>query len=283
MLDIYIDVLFGINFIINILIIEATGLIVGEETKWYKTLISALLGAGYAVVVFFPNMKFFQSILMKVVFSAVMVLCGFKFRKKSFLKLWGSFYLTSFIFGGALIALLSFTDLGAKTGAVFSNGTVYFNLPWQILFLSGAGTYFIVALFSRVRRKKIERDKIGRELSIYINGKSIGMKAIIDTGNNLFDPISGVPVIVCEYEKIKELFPDEGETIMEKMTKASVKIRLIPFTSVGKEKGVMPGFLPDKVKIDSFEAKRCVVGISEGRLSDGEDYHALLNPGIIIN
>lgn len=285
MINIYIDVLFLINLIINILIVEATGLIVGEECRWYRTLISASVGAIYSVLVFFPDLKVLLSLVMKIAISGVMVVCGFKIRnKRSFFKLWGSFYMVSFIFGGALIGIMSMTDLGAKTGAVYSNGTIYLNLPWQLLFACSAGAYFLIGIFSRVRRRKILRDRIGRNLSIYINGKRCDMKAIIDTGNTLSDPITGMPVIVCEYDEIKGILPfAEGEDLVERMTEAKMKVRLIPFTSVGTQKGLMPAFMPDRVKIDSFEAKKCIVGISEGKLSDNEDYHALLNPMLIIN
>ncbi|MGM9550871.1 MAG: sigma-E processing peptidase SpoIIGA [Clostridia bacterium] len=275
-----------INFIINILIVEGCSLIMCEETKWYKTLISAFVGAVYAVAVFFPSLEFFQSFAMKLIISGIMVGLGFKITNKiRFLKIWCSFYLVSFIFGGAIMAIMSITSLGAKSGAIISNGSIYFSLPWQFVILTSAAVYFMIIVFSRVRKKRIAKEAIGRLVKIYINGKTVEMKAIIDTGNTLSDPITGDPVIVCEYDELKCLFTDtEGvSTIMEKMALTGMRIRLIPFSSIGEEKGVMPGFMPDRVEIDQYQAKRCVICISENKLSKEEEYHALLNPMLIVN
>lgn len=284
MMTVYIDVLFFVNFIINILIVEGCGTIICEDTKWYRTIIASLAGAIYAVLVFFPNLKFTQTFFMKAAVSGIMVLCAFKIKSKPhFLKLWGTFYLVSFIFGGAIVALMSFTSLGIKTGAIYSNGTIYFNLPWKVLMAGSSLTYFLITIFSRIRKKRIAKEAIGRNISIYIKGERIDMKAIIDTGNNLFDPITGVPVIVCEYSPIKKIISDEGDNLLERMKNAGLRIRLIPFSSVGEEKGMMPAFLPDMVEVDHMMIKKCVVGISENALSGEGGYQALLNPMLTVN
>lgn len=282
MITVYIDVLFLVNFMINILIIEGTGIIMCADTKWYRSLSAAFVGAMYAVVVFFLGMKLAGSIAMKIALSALMVWIAFGFKKRLyFLKLWGSFYLASFIFGGSIIALMSTTGLGSRLGAVYSNGEVYLNLPWQWVFISAVGTYALVAFFGRIRKRHISREAAMRELTIYIKGRKAQAKAIIDTGNSLFDPITGAPVIVCEHSMLKHIVP-EGDALMEKMSDAGFKVRFIPFSSIGKEEGVMPGFIPDRVKIDGLEAKDCIIGITKSTLSETAEYHALLNPSAMV-
>lgn len=282
MITVYIDVLFAVNFMINILIIEGTGAITCTDTKWYRSLCSALTGALYAVCMFFPSLRIAQSVIMKILLSGVLVWIAFPFRSGvHFVKMWGSFYLASFIFGGSMFALMSLTGLGSRLGAVYSNGEVYFNLPWRWVFASAAGTYALVQFFGRVRKRRIAREAVTRRLTIYINGNKIETDAIIDTGNSLFDPITGVPVIVCEHDTLKGVVP-EGEAVLEKMRDCGLKVRLIPFSSIGKEDGIMPAFMPDRVKIDGYEAKRCIIGITRSTLSAEKDYHALLNPATIV-
>ncbi|MBQ8001984.1 MAG: sigma-E processing peptidase SpoIIGA [Clostridia bacterium] len=285
MITVYIDVLFGINFLINILIVEGTAAIISEDIKWYRSLLAAFLGSVYAVAVFFPSMGFAQSLAMKILLSALMVVCAFKIKNgRHFVKLLGCFYLVSFIFGGGIIAVMSMTRLGSMTGAVYSNGTVYFNLPWKVLIGSAAGVYFMVYMFGRIRKKRLAKVSLSRKLTIYINGNSVSTNAIIDTGNSLFDPITGKPVIVCEYAELKGVVPEaDNGSLVEKMSRAGLKVRLIPFSSIGREKGLMPGFMPDMVLLDGKEVKSCVVGISEIPLSSRAEYHALLNPSVIIN
>ena len=282
MVTVYIDVLFLVNFMINILITEGTGSIMCVDTKWYRSLLSALIGAIYAVLIFFPGMGIAGSIIMKILISAVLVWVAFGFKSlPHFLKMWGSFYLASFIFGGSLIAIMSTTGLGGRLGAVYSNGEVYLNLPWRWVFASACGTYVLILFFSRIRKRRIVREAVKRTLTIYINGNVIETSAIIDTGNSLFDPITGAPVIVCEHRALKALVPEEDEW-MERMGTMGLRVRLIPFSSIGKEDGIMPGFLPDKVKIDGMEVKRCIIGITRSTLSEGEEYHALLNPATVV-
>lgn len=282
MITVYIDVLFLVNFMINILIIEGTGIITCTDTKWYRSLSSAFIGALYAVWAFFPGMRLAESIVMKLMLSAVLVWVAFGFKSRArFLKLWGSFYLASFIFGGSIIALMSTTGLGSRLGAVYSNGEIYLNLPWRWVFASAAGTYALVYAFGRIRKRRIANEAAMRQLTIYINGNKVETKAIIDTGNSLFDPITGVPVIVCEHSTLKHIVPD-GDALMEKMSDAGLKVRFIPFSSIGKKDGVMPAFIPDRVKIDGYEAKKCIIGITESTLSKTAEYHALLNPSAMV-
>ena len=282
MITVYVDVLFMINLIVNILILEATGLIMREETKWQKSLLSASFGALYATVIFFARINSFLSLFSKIIVSLALVFLCFGFvSKKRFLRLLSGFYISSFIFGGSMIAVLSLTDIGAKMGAVYSNGAFYMNIPWQLLFSSSAITYFLIMFFARVRKRKIEKQAIFRDLTIYIQGREINIKAIIDTGNSLCDPITGMPVIVCEYGSIKPILPNTGDTLLEKMVNAHIKVRMIPFSTVGKENGVMVGFLPDRTEVDKCETKKCIVGISENKLSSDATYHALLNPLLI--
>ncbi len=282
MITVYIDVLFMVNFMINILIVEGTGAIAFAHTKYHRSLLSAFVGAAYAVVMFFVNAAFLQSVVMKLGLSAIMVLIAFGFNNGAhFLKMWGSFFVVSFIFGGSLFALMNLTGLGSKLGMVYSNGEIYLNLPWRWVLFSASGTYFLIFVFGRIRKRRIAVRAARRTLTIYTKGQKLETTAIIDTGNALFDPITGAPVIVCEKSELNALLP-QGEALMENMSKAGLKVRLIPFSSVGKATGLMPAFLPDMVEVDGHRAKTCVIGITENRLCKEDEYHALLNPAMLI-
>ena len=283
MASVYIDVLFAINFIINILLIEASGIITATYSPWYRVLLASLLGAGYAVCIFFPDLGFLYTAVMKVAFSALIVFCAFKIKKlKHFFALFGAFYAVSFVFGGCVVALVSLTSFGRKTGAVYSNGIIYFDLPWQVLFISTLVAYALIVAMGRIRKKKIATESVKRDIEIHINGTVVEVTAIIDTGNTLFDPISGDPVIVCEYERIKNVFPEgkAGPDMVERLAEYGIRARLVPYSSVGSQNGVMTAFRPDMVKIGGREAKKCVIGICETPLSAGGEYGALLNPQI---
>ena len=59
----------------------------------------------------------------------------------------------------------------------------------------------------------------------------------------------------------------------------SYQFRIIPFSSLGRENGVLLGFKPDYIKIKMEEEllkKEGYVGIYQGKLSDNEEYHAIV-------
>lgn len=284
MASVYIDVLFAVNFIINILLVEASGVITATYPTRLRVLLSSLLGALYAVCVFFPSLGILYTAAMKIAFSGLIVVCAFKIRNaKHFFALWGAFYAVSFIFGGCVIAVMSMTSLGRRTGAIYSNGVIYLNLPWQALLASTLIAYVLTVIVGRIRKKKIAQESVRRDMEIFISGKKLRVPAIIDTGNALFDPITGDPVIVCEYERIKEVFPEmkAGESVIENLSRCGIRARFVPYSSVGTDKGVMAAFKPDMVVIDKKVAERCLIGLCETRLSSGREYGALLNPQIV--
>ena len=63
------------------------------------------------------------------------------------------------------------------------------------------------------------------------------------------------------------------------------RFRLIPFTSLGKENGMLIGFRPDYIEVDQENEKKgtsnVIVGIYNRSLSKGEKYRALLSPELI--
>ncbi len=284
MITVYIDVLFLVNFLMNILIFEGAEIITGETTGKARKAIAAVLGALVSCGMFFPSLSFLTGVATKACLSVAMVLCAYKIKSvKYFLKMTAAFYIASFVFAGGLTALLTMTDIGSKTGAIYSNGTWYFNLPWKYFILMCVCVYCLLSFVGRMRRRNITKKSAERDVEIFVKGECCVLKGIIDTGNSLFDPITGDPVIICEYDGLKNIIPKACGDVFDAVREAGLKMRAVPFSTVGKESGIMAGFCPDRVEIDKKCVKKCVVGISERKLFKDEDYHVLLNPDLIIN
>ena len=77
-----------------------------------------------------------------------------------------------------------------------------------------------------------------------LNKKYAHIKAIIDTGNFLKEPITKTPVIVVEKQSLVNLIPNYILDNIDKIIKGEEielgeyisKVRLIPFTSLRKRK-----------------------------------------------
>jgi stage II sporulation protein GA (sporulation sigma-E factor processing peptidase) len=111
------------------------------------------------------------------------------------------------------------------------------------------------------------------DINIFINNKSIKIKSLIDTGNNLKDPINGSPVIVVENNIIKGILPENIEN----------RIRIIPFKAIGLENGILKGYRVDKIEILEKKIVKTdvVIAICDFALSKSGEYYALMNPALL--
>ncbi|MFZ5965840.1 MAG: sigma-E processing peptidase SpoIIGA [Bacillota bacterium] len=298
MLEVYGEYLFLENLIMNWFILYLTAYFSKIHTPKFKIWIGAVLGALYAFVVFFPSLSVLCSLVMKIIFSMFMIVVTFTpYKFKDFFKALGIFYLISFMFGGAAFALFYLTDF---KGFV-SNGIFYVgNISIKILLYSGILSFILIKYCWEYIQVKISRDKMYIPISIEVNNVRSEVKALIDTGNSLQDPLSKYPVIIVEYSAIKEILPidvqlvfentaDTGLDLLMKIIETSEwmnRFRLIPFKSLGREHGMLVGFKPDCVKLmedNNFKnIKNIIIGIYTKRLSTNGDYSALLHPDILI-
>lgn len=292
---IYIDVLFVVNLLINYVLLCACNVFAQLKLNKLRVLFGAFIGACYAVMIFFPDFSLFYSTIFKLLISMLIVAVSFPFYTVlSYIKTLIIFYMVSFGFGGCVLGIFYFSDIGAKLGAVYSNGIFYFNLPWTILALSGSIFYLSVRLFGLFSKKMANTKNLRKKLCLSYGEHTAEITALMDTGNSLIDPISLSPVIIAEYKSIKNLFNEEirsgldrmGEEnliwVMSEVSQKGLSARLIPFSSLGKDNGMLIGFVPDKVEIRDDcgirVLEKCVVGLYEKPLSKDRSYGALLNP-----
>jgi len=292
---VYIDVLFAVNFLVNYLLLRVCCIFSGIRVYKLRIISGSIIGACYAVLVFFPDFSLIHSTVYKLLISMLIIAVSSPFFSlKSYIKALLIFYAVSFAFGGCVLGIFYFSNVGARLGAVYSNGILYFNLPWTILALSGVVFYTSVKLFAIVTKKSMQSKNLKKKVLLYFKDNIVEVTALMDTGNSLVDPIDLSPVIIVEYKFIKNLFDNEIrddlerigneniEWIMSDVIHKGLPVRLIPFTSLGKENGLLLGFVPDRVEISDNCGIRildkCVVGIYEKQLSKDKSFGALLNP-----
>ncbi len=299
-MSVYIDVLFLTNMIINYIILSLSAKLATIKASPIRLILSAMLGAVYAVCMFFPRLSVFYSGLGKVIISLLMLTVAFKiYSIKSFIRMCLSFYLVSISLAGAILCIFYFTDWGKRLGAIYSNGILYFNLPWQMLFIACIVCYIFIKVASFFIGRNLVRKNLILPVKIKLGKNETEFLALLDSGNALSDPISGAPVIVVEYESIKDILSSEAkilfETVDEKNIVASsdileesgLKIRLIPFSSLGREKGILIGFLPDEMKLLSEgkteDLSGFTVAVYKNKLSFDKNYQALLSIDVAKN
>lgn len=278
---VYGDVLFIINFSMDFLSLYICGRIMHKKCRTLPMIVGAALGAAYSVWSLFAQMPDIGLFVIDIAVSALMCFAAFDFPPKKnklsfkgFVSLWLVFFLCEMLLGGTFTALYNLIN---KTNAVkrISVGDVnssYSEIPlWMFVIIAGlsaALTFAAGKLFGRKVKEKSVTLKIINE------GNTISVKALVDSGNLLKEPISSKPVVIVGFEKIKNLLPREVreyiiygdyEKISELSYKNAKKIRIIPMQSIGKS-SVITGFVPDKMIIENGGRKYetdAVIGIEK--------------------
>lgn len=131
------------------------------------------------------------------------------------------------------------------------------------------------------------------DLEIFYNGKLEKIKTMIDTGNLLKVPITNEDVIIVEKDSLKELLPKDFLDNLQNILAGKwlneqgfydYKFKIIPFSSLGKENGVLLGFKPDYIKVVAdYETVKSnvVIGIYNGKLSRSNLYSSLIGINIL--
>lgn len=267
---VYIDTLFIINTVANFLLLTAASKICDVFTGRLRIIAAAVLGGIYAVFAALPSFEFLNTLFVKGLFSAVMVLLAFG-THRSFFRILVIFISVSAALGGIIYAVSLGTD-----GIFTTPGLSAIALS----FLCAAGV--ITLAFRRSGKPSGKTHKI----SVEYFGKSSVYTAFVDTGNSLKDPISGKPVIIIGVDDLSPVLPGELYKLLKNLTPTDFlqalsgthhagKFRLLPYSAVGVKSGMLPAMRAE-VKIDGTPAPGILIAISPTSVSDGGAYSALI-------
>ncbi|MCG0276978.1 MAG: sigma-E processing peptidase SpoIIGA [Thermanaeromonas sp.] len=297
---VYLDMVLLVNLIMDYIILWATGRLAQVSTNGWRLLAGATLGAAYALTLFFPHREPWLWFLVKILFSFLMLLLAFyPLTWQKLLQVFGCFYLVSFIMGGAVVGGLYLSNNLLAAPALAGRGLLVHPLPSAWLVLGVLAAVFLVNWGSATIKKNFWQALLQLPIVIGLEGKRLALKALVDTGNNLRDPLTGRPVIIVEYQALKPILPEEirsrvragEEPELEKIvtslagTAWATKVRIIPFHSLGRTGGLLLGFKPDEVIIfweeQLIKITDVIVGLCWNRLAPGGNYRALLHPDLL--
>lgn len=290
-MTVYVDVVLIENLCMNYIILFATAYILKIKIKYVRLFFSAFIGSVYAILSYMQLLEIYSNTILKIILSILMVYLAYNAKNvKILLKQILIFYLTSFVFGGCAFALLYFVK---PQEILMRNGLYIGTYPLKIALLGGIVGFTITVIAFKVVKNRISKKDMFCKIYIEIEKKGIETKAMIDTGNMLKDPITGMSVVVVEKEILQEIIPKEmiehlekwigGENVDEEFRKENIeyisKIRVIPFSSLGKQNGMLIGLKADKViveKEEEEEVRNIIVGIYDKPFSKKGNYHALI-------
>ncbi len=259
-LTVYADALFLVNFLVNTVIMFLSIRLAGLKINFYRICFSGIVGAFYAVCVFILGNSLLNSFFTKLAVSEIMVLLAN-----------GSISLKNNIFCLIMMYVISFVCSGAVMAIAFLKGTnAFFGIKYAYLISALIISLIAVQFFLNIKSRR--EGRVFEKITIELNGKKVKLCALVDTGNMLSEPISGVPVAIVEAQELKGII---SQYDMQNIH--NLKLRYIPYRALGNDFDMLTGFVPDKFLVAGHDVK-CCVAIYKGKLSSRSEYTALISP-----
>ena len=286
---VYVDIVFLENLIINYVILLSTGIISRNIIKHFEIFLASIIGALYAILNYILPMNILENFIFKIILSILIIKIAFPGLeiKKYFISLI-MFYLTSLTFGGATFMFMFLVD---SNNVIYKNGSFIGMNSTEIMIFGCLFGFFIIFTVSRILKNKFNFLNLLCEMEIFYNGKCQKLKTLIDTGNFLKEPITNQDVIIVEKVYLKNIIEEKmwGEIkniisgkYLGKLNDEVYKyhFKVIPFTSLGNENGLLIAFKPDYIKLYSCNGEivknNVFIGIYDGKLSRKNNYSSLV-------
>lgn len=276
---VYIDLTLITNLGADFLLLYFTAILSGKKIRWERLLLSAGMGAVFALFfVLYPD-SLWLSPPFRVLFPMLMVYLAFApFSGREFWRAIGFFYLLAFLVGGTAYALtnLGWAPLSFKA------------LPWALL-----GACMLTAIAHHWLTHKTLASRQICSLELTLGEQQVKGSGFVDTGNSLCDPLTGKPVIVADLKWISPFLPPEVVSLVQQREWNSVlgaeilaqsrlagRCRLLPFHSIGEANGLILTVNFDQAQIVFQNQTRIhnqvLVALAADGLNQDDSFQALI-------
>ncbi|MCM3616345.1 sigma-E processing peptidase SpoIIGA [Sutcliffiella horikoshii] len=300
-MTVYLDAIWLLNFGFDFLLLKITGLILKRQIVTWRLILGAFIGSLIVVLMFTPAQGLVANPFVKMLISFTIILAAFGFhRLRTFLENLTVFYVTTFAVGGGMLAV----HYALQVDQRFANETIQSltsglgdPVSWVFVLIGfPALLYLSKKQFSAVETRKFKYDQLAT-ITITIEKDVITLPGLLDSGNQLLDPITKTPVMIVEVAALQTFIPEEIIQAMDSIeqtqgwptfsdeTRWVERIRIIPYRAVGKETTLMLAIKPDKAVIhhDSkqYETSKFLLGLTKTQLSSEGDYVCILHPKML--
>lgn len=274
-MTVYADVFVIVNLYVDFFLLWCVRRFLRLQAKGWRLVAGALLGALCALTALLP-VPGWASLLTGGA-AAFLTAAGafWPIRWQQLLRAWLCLWIFSFLLAGVFLFLMRF--LAPDNIAVWGNA-VYFDLSLPLLFVFTCLAYGVFWAAGRLFPRDASPLRLCT-LHIENRGAAVELAARADTGNDLREPFSGLPVIVCEAAALGRAAPDAALEFLCSGTVPpgpSRKLRLIPFSALGAS-GLLPAFRADLVRLGDGPPVECYLALYGRPLSSGL-FTALFNP-----
>lgn len=275
----YVEYVFAENFLIDFILLFVTGRLIKRIIIFKRLIAASVIGAAYVILTAYIDRDFMTYFIVKFSVSVLMIMVAFDSKGiLTNIRVILCFYITSLMMVGIITALYYLT---------------YDRLTVNAIVLSLFSGYIALHFFFKEVKERIEKNNYMRSLSISAGNKTEKLKAFIDTGNELSDPMTGKPVIVVSIESMKSILGEElknkildfysdNEKNYEKILneKNKFNLKVIRYNTISSKNEFMVCIAPDEICVGKNRefsiTVDALIGIYPHKISTREDYDALL-------
>ncbi len=297
---VYLDIIWMLNLLFDSLLLYLTAIFLKRKIRFWRLAAGGIIGSLIILLSFTPLNVYSNHPVAKLFCSIMMVLVTFGYKRLSFfLKALMTLYVSTFLIGGALIGAHYFSQYDAKlTEQLLYSSVKGFGDPISWLFVLIG--FPIAWHFSRKNIESMEMTKIQFEqivqVRVEIENEKFIFKGLVDSGNQLYDPLSRLPVMFVSIKNQMEAFPEpikkiafEPDSILmgsdELPGEWQGRLRIIPYTVVGQEHQLIAAIRPDNIIIehngDEYVSAKGLIAFTMQQLSKDDAFQCIVHPKML--
>ena len=251
--EVYVDLYFLINTCMDLLCMMLTAALLHRFVRRWRAILAAVLGGLYAVAALLLGLDGITGFLLDMTVAVLICALGFAGKTLSarrFFQTVPVYLLVSVLLGGVMTALYALLNrLQLPLDSLQGDGLSV----WTFALLTAVAG-FATAKGGRFLGFSAKTKSVTLRLTLF--GKTSTLRALVDSGNLLQDPLSGKSVIVADINLLRPSLPrplaralnspDVTDWLSDPVY--APRLRLIPIHTASGD-SVLPALIPDQLLI----------------------------------
>lgn len=262
---VYIDILLLENIIVNYFLLLITIKTLRSKVNYIRLLLSSILGSMYIFTMLIKELKYLTILPVKLFIAFAMI--AIILNKSSFYdKLKGFFIFIIYSMALSGVCLM----LNNSEVVTNLNKVSIVNFTYKKLVIAIIITFLLLNRIYTLIKDSIHVEQLIYKIDIIYKDTLFSVNAFLDTGNELREPITNLPVIIIE------------ESIVSKIELSEKEKYYISYKDVAGNIGKLLAFKPSYVVLHEkgkVENKEFIIAITKNKLSSENTYNALLSRG----
>lgn len=262
---VYLDVLIIENFCVNSFLLYSTACTLRKKNDYKYLCISSLLGSFYVITLLFKELNVFTKLPVKIIIAYIMIMIYFRSKNFKFnIKACLVYILYSGLFAGICLIV--------RINRNFSVFGTTFDFSYKDLIVAMIILFFISNRLITFIRDRSSLSQCIFKVDIVSDNKIRHVKAFLDTGNELREPVTNLPVMIVD------------KKIIEDIMQLQDNFFYIPFKLINGNKSYFKAFKPEYIIVENNgikEKREVIIAASENKIDTSNNYEALLSRGIM--